>query len=388
MINLAYKQLLPGASIGIIGAGQLGKMLAQSAQKMGYRVVTFDPNPQACAFSVSHDHVCASFDDRQALLDFAGQVDVVTYEFENINGPLLAELADKAYLPQGTQLLLTAQHRIKEKEWLASIGAPVVDFRLVSDFTQLEEAVASLGLPAILKTTRLGYDGKGQMKLQSQTDLLEKRAELDELLQAECILEAFSPFDYEVSVMVARDVYGNCECFPVSQNQHEAGVLACGLAPAPIAGEMAQKAQEVAKMIAQASQLIGVLGIEFFVEGDRIVVNELAPRPHNTGHYTMEACNVSQYDQHILAITGRPLVPVKLLSPSLMVNIMGQHMPQLATTMDQFPQAVFHLYNKGQAKFQRKMGHFTILADQVEKLQNLRDESPFLKDWSQKYYSK
>lgn len=375
-----------GSTIGILGAGQLGKMLAQSAQKMGYKVAMFDPNPTSCGFAVSHSHTVASFDDRQALLDFARSVDVLTYEFENINGELLKELEQETYLPQGTKLLLNSQHRRDEKNWLQSIGVPTVDFALVDNLLELKNSIVSIGLPAILKTTRFGYDGKGQMKLTTDIDLSEENTDLMEMLANECILEAFCEFEREVSVIVSRDLRENVVVFPVSQNLHISGILCAGLAPIEVSDNLQSKINEAANAIAISGKLVGVCGIEFFVTKDEdVIVNEIAPRPHNTGHYTIESCNVSQFDQHIIAITGHQLMAIQYQQPSLMINVLGQHMPAVVNLHEDFPNATYHIYDKGEAKQQRKMGHITFLGSSIVNLRGLWEESPSLQKWKELY---
>ena len=379
------KQLLPGATIGIVGAGQLGKMLGQSAQKMGYKVAMFDPNPSSCGFAVSNWHTVGNFDDREALLDFAQKVDVLTYEFENINAELLGELAHTAYLPQGIDLLLSSQHRVNEKEWLTSLNVPVAKYRPIETLVQLEQTCNELGFPAILKSARFGYDGKGQIRLNHSDDLKIQQESIAQLLQQLCVLEAFCPFEYEVSVMVARDCNGHIEVFPISHNQHCNGILYSSLVPANVPTHVSEQITHIAHHIAQSAELIGVCGIEFFVlESGEVFVNELAPRPHNTGHYSIEACNVSQFDQHILAITGRPIVPVHQHAKALMINILGQHMPHLPEAMRLYSSAMFHLYDKGAAAHGRKMGHFTLLQTNEESLSHLLNDS-LLTTWRKQF---
>lgn len=362
------KTLLPTATIGIIGAGQLGKMLAQSAQKMGYRVAMFDPNPTSCGFAVSDWHTVADFNDAEALLDFAKKVDVLTYEFENINGEILAELHSQTNLPQGTKLLLASQDRVKEKTWLNSLGVPVVPFVEVQAVETIENFAKKYGYPLIIKTARFGYDGKGQMRINSAEQLNAERDEVEKLIAQPCVAEAFCPFEFEVSVMVARDQFGKVDFFPASQNEHCHGILFSSSAPAQLSEGQLANLQRYAKKIAEQGELVGVCGIEFFVQPNgELVVNELAPRPHNSGHYTMEACSCSQYDQHILAICGRPLQSITLHKPALMINLLGQHIEMLPELFKLYPHAMFHLYNKGEAKRQRKMGHFTLLGDEEQK---------------------
>lgn len=377
------KVIQPGAMIGIIGAGQLGKMLAQSAQKMGYKVAMYDPNPTSCGFAVAHSTTVADFTDREALLKFVQSVDVVTYEFENIDGDLLKELESESYLPQGTNLLLNSQDRIKEKNWLNQQGIPTTDFAEVNTWTDLTEAIKTINLPAIIKTTRFGYDGKGQVFLTDKSDLEAKQSDIEALLKEQTlILEAFCDFEYEVSVIVSQDLYGNIEIFPISQNQHINGVLYSSIVGANYSEDLTDQIYDIAEKIAKAGKLIGVCGIEFFItEDEEVFVNEIAPRPHNTGHYTIEATNVSQFDQHILGITGRSLINIRLFEPGLMINILGQHLPYVEKVSQQYPEAIYHIYDKGEAKKQRKMGHFTLTKSDYNQLETMLYQSTSLKAW-------
>lgn len=370
------KLLLPGSTIGIIGAGQLGKMLAQAAQKMGYRVAMFDPNPRSCGFAVAHEKTVASFSDREQLLAFVQSVDVVTYEFENIDAELLQELAANSYLPQGTQLLLNSQDRLKEKSWLQNIGVATVAYSAVHSFEDIQ-----IGEASILKTSRFGYDGKGQFLLDSTSGLEAMQIEIEYLLSEQAMIqESLCEFEFEASVMVARDTKGNINVFPPSINQHVNGVLFSSYVSGNFDQELTEEINEIARKIAEAGQLIGVCGIEFFVTPNgEVLVNELAPRPHNSGHYTIEACNVSQFDQHILAITGRPLMESHLLENALMINVLGQHMPLLKEVVGRYPNFMLHVYDKGEAKEQRKMGHFTFCDHDSLKLLT----TDYLQTWRQ-----
>lgn len=381
------KKLAAGSTIGIIGAGQLGKMLAQSAQKMGYRVAMYDPNPTSCGFNVAHSHTVASFDDEEALLKFVQSVDVVTYEFENINGDLLKKLDQHAYLPQGTDLLLKSQDRILEKSWLNGIGVPTVKFAQIDSLDQLQQALKEFGYPAVLKTARFGYDGKGQWLLASQEDLEAKQAEIEESLSKQTlVLEDFCKFEYELSVMVSRDIYGTVKTFPVSTNQHIHGILYSSLVGHSFPENVFRRIHDYAEKIAQEGQLVGVCGVEFFLtQAGDLVVNEIAPRPHNSGHYTIEACNISQFDQHIIAITGYPLMDIRLLEPALMINILGQHLPHIPSMRDELAQAIFHIYDKGDAKYQRKMGHFTLTHPSYNVLKSILESNEKIDAWQKLY---
>lgn len=378
------KTLYPGAKIGIIGGGQLGKMLAQSAQKMGYLVYCYDPNPIACAFDVTNGHTVGAFDDQAALLAFVASVDVVTYEFENIDGNLLQLVDQAAYLPQGTDLLLNGQERIQEKTWLNDQGVQTTAFKEIKEFEDIDLTMA---WPFILKTTRFGYDGKGQIKIQNEQDLANQQATIEALLEDQPLIqEAFCHFAYEASVIVVRDLQGKIQFFPTAINQHVHGVLFSSLVTGEVPKKVQTQIETIAEKIASAGNLVGVCGIEYFVTDDQeVFVNEIAPRPHNSGHYTIEACNVSQFDQHILAITGRPLVDIRLEVPSLMINILGQHMPKLPETMCEFPNAVFHIYNKGESKQQRKMGHFTFTSPNATDLSEMLTISQLLKTWKRMF---
>lgn len=375
------KKIYPNQTIGILGGGQLGKMLGQAAQKMGYRVAMYDEGETACGFGVSHLTKTGSFNDKEKVMDFAHYVDVLTYEFENINGEILSDLHVNTHLPQNTDFLLTTQNRLSEKKWLGENGIPCAAYAEVNNMEELKAALASIGYPAILKRTRFGYDGKGQFRINTEADL-NNTADVASMLEAECVLEAFYPFDYEASIVVARDVFGTVECFPLVVNQHVNGILFTSLTSAKIPEAVQSEMTRIAEKIAHSSQLVGVCGIEFFVSGNgEVVVNELAPRPHNTGHYTIEGTNISQFDQHILAITGRPLVPIRLLTPTLMVNILGQHMAEIPELMDHFPKAIIHLYDKGEPRRQRKMGHFTLMDESVEELEYYVANDTLLKRW-------
>lgn len=379
------KQIQPGQTIGILGAGQLGKMLALAAQKMGYRVAMYDTSAAACGFGVSHRHVVGSYSDHDRVLEFAQSVDVLTYEFENIDGELLSKIADQAYLPQGTKLLLTSQQRVHEKTWLNQIGAQTVPFQAVNSSAEYEAAIQTIGYPAVLKTTRFGYDGKGQVYLADAASAKAQDQALTALLAHPCILEKFAPFQYEASVMVSRDLYGHVAIFPVSRNQHRHGILYSSLVGKKEPEAVWAQMSTMATAIAEAGDLIGVCGVEFFVMPDeQVYVNEIAPRPHNSGHYSIEACNVSQFDQHILALVGQPLIQPRLYEPALMVNILGQHLSEVPLIHATFPGTIVHLYGKDLAKTQRKMGHFTLTNPRYDTLEALLHHD-VLKQWETRF---
>lgn len=377
------KMILPGSTIGIIGAGQLGKMLAMSAIEKGYHVAMLDPNPNACGFEVCHWYECASFSDQEKVLDFAKKVDVITYEFENIDGEILKQLPQVTFIPQNIDLLLTSQHRLAEKEMLNSLEIPVVPFEKITSLDDLKKSLEKIGYPAVLKTARMGYDGKGQCVLTQPQDLQKFENEIQQLLLRTCVLEAFCSYECELSIMVARDCNGTIQHFPISQNEHCNGILFTSKVPAVISKQIEEKIANIATKIANKFQLIGVLGIEFFLTASgELFVNEIAPRPHNSGHYSIEACNFSQFDAHILAITGHMLPQLTLLSKAIMVNILGQHIPFLGKMKKIFPNGHYHLYNKEECMKQRKMGHITYLINDSSVEEALQHTS-ILTEWKE-----
>ncbi len=359
-----YKALKPGDTIGIIGGGQLGKMMAQSAKKMGFIVGILDPNQNCPAAQVSDWIICAEYADKEALREFARKVTVLTFEFENIDAAALREMEDLSAIPQGSEVISITQDRIKEKRFLESIGVSVAAFELVETTDQLTAALEKIGYPCVLKTTRFGYDGKGQVVLKSEADK-EWAAAL--IAENSCILEAWVPFSKELSVMIVRNQRGEATIFPVSENIHVNNILHESIVPARISPIVSEKALEAAQQIADALQLVGTLGIEFFLtKDDNIFINELAPRPHNSGHYTIEAVSLSQFDAHIRAVAGLPMPKPRLLSAVVMVNILGQQMEDSLALREKKAEWSFHYYGKEGNYPNRKIGHITILTNDVE----------------------
>ena len=347
--------ILPGKTIGIIGGGQLGRMMALAAKEMGYKIAVLDPTKHS---------PCAQDDDLKAIQHLAEISDVVTYEFENIDYRCLQWLEKHAYLPQGSQLLNTTQNRFTEKNAIEKAGLPVATYRLVQNQDQLTEAIAGLSFPSVLKTTTGGYDGKGQVVLRSEADVEAARNLVD---KAECILEKWVPFEKEVSVIVIRSVSGETKVFPVAENIHVNNILHESIVPARITEELSQKAIAYAKVLADELELVGTLAVEMFAtDNGEIYINELAPRPHNSGHYTQDACETSQFGQHIRAICNLPLGETNLLKPVVMVNILGEHIEGVLRQVNRLTGCYLHLYGKEEAKAQRKMGHVNILNDNIE----------------------
>ena len=356
--------ILPGNTIGIIGGGQLGRMMALAAKEMGYKIAVLDPTKNSPCAQVADIEIVASYDDLKAIQHLAEISDVVTYEFENIDYRCLQWLEKHAYLPQGSQLLSKTQNRFTEKNAIETAGLPVATYRLVQTQEQLTEAITELSYPSVLKTTTGGYDGKGQVVLRSEADIDEARKLAN---AAECILEKWVPFEKEVSVIVIRSVSGETKVFPVAENIHVNNILHESIVPARITEELSQKAIAYAKVLADELELVGTLAVEMFATADgEIYINELAPRPHNSGHYTQDACETSQFGQHIRAICNLPLGETNLLKPVVMVNILGEHIEGVLRQVNRLTGCYLHLYGKEEAKAQRKMGHVNILNDNIE----------------------
>lgn len=351
-------------TIGIIGGGQLGQMMAIAAIYRGHKVITLDPAADCPASRVS-EVIVADYTDVDALRTLAERCNVLTYEFENVSAESLDMVADKALLPQGTELLRIAQNRIAEKDFLTKAGVALAPYRVVT--SSLDLADYDFSTTRVLKTATGGYDGHGQVVIRDVESLAQAKVLAD---QTECVLEDFVSFGMEISVLVS----GNgreLTVFPVQENIHRHNILSKTIVPARIPEALAEKAVQMAKKIATDLQLFGTLCIEMFVAGDQILVNELAPRPHNSGHYSIEACNFSQFDTHILGILGETLPDIHLMQPAVMLNILGQDMEAARDFVNQHPQAHLHLYGKAEAKHNRKMGHVTVLGEDVESVEEL-----------------
>lgn len=353
----------PGSTIGVLGSGQLGRMFAIAARRMGYRVHTFSPDDDTPTGQVSDVEVQASYDDLDRVREFARRVDVVTFEFENIPAATVDAAAEFAPVRPGKQALYVAQHRLREKTYLSGHGFPVVPFKPVRSPAELEAALVELGAPAVLKTAGFGYDGKGQAKLNSAGDAA---AAWQRVATSEAVLEAFIDFECEVSVVAARGLDGAVADYGVIANTHANHILDVSVSPAPIADKTAREAVEIAHRVLESLDVVGVLCVEFFVARDgRLLINELAPRPHNSGHLTFDACTTSQFEQQLRAICGLPLGSTELLRPAAMANLLGDLWqngePNWARACS-YPSIKLHLYGKEQARPGRKMGHLTALA--------------------------
>lgn len=351
--------LYPGAVIGIIGGGQLGKMMAVSAKQMGYKVAVVDPVKDSPCGQVADIEITASYNDREAIRKLAEISDIITYEFENIDYDALHWLKDHAYLPQGSELLLITQNRETEKKAIQSAGCEVAPYSIVKTKDELKEAVQSLGLPAVLKTCRGGYDGKGQFVIKEASQIEEASALLK---QGTCILESWVSFKMELSVIVVRSVNGEISTFPAAENIHHNNILFQSIVPARVEERIQAKAAELAVKLADELNLVGPLAVEMFLtEGDELLVNELAPRPHNSGHYTLDLCETSQFEQHIRAVCGLPLGKTELLKPGMMVNLLGNEVKIPEEEPELLKEAKLYVYGKHEIKKGRKMGHITFM---------------------------
>jgi 5-(carboxyamino)imidazole ribonucleotide synthase len=371
VINL-YKTILPGQTIGIIGGGQLGRFMAIAAKNMGYNVAVLDPTPNCPCGQVSDIEITASYDDLDAIQKLAEISDVITYEFENIDYQALNWLEEHAYLPQGSKLLSITQDRKMEKEGIEQAGAKVALYKVVETEQQLQEGIEEIGLPCVLKTCRGGYDGKGQWVIKAFDDAKQAKVLLQ---QGRCVLEKWIPFEKEISVIVTRSVKGEMTTFPVAENIHVHNILHESIVPARISNSLKEKAKNLAIMVAENLGLIGTLAVEMFVTNDDIYINELAPRPHNSGHYTMDLCQTSQFEQHVRAICGLPLAPTSMLHEGVMVNILGQHIERVMKEDDILRKGKLYLYGKKEAKENRKMGHITFFTTEIEDVLQVIDES-------------
>ena len=352
--------LKTGATIGILGGGQLARMLALAAAPLGLRCHVYSPERNSCAFDVVHASTCAAYEDEHALARFANAVDVITYEFENVPAKTAAFLAKRKPVMPDPRVLETTQDRLIEKDFLSGLKIPTAPYGGVHSATQLAEAIERIGLPAVLKTRKLGYDGKGQAKIAKAGDPMSAWR----LVQsAPSILEGFIDFEREVSVVVARSRDGKVECFEVTENEHRDHILKISRVPAKVTAAVETQARRIATRIAQAFDYVGVLAVEMFVvrkgKGHAVLVNEIAPRVHNSGHWTIDGASVSQFEQHIRAVAGMPLAkPMRFGKRVEMINLIGAEVNEAARWLT-VPGASVHIYNKGEARPRRKMGHVT-----------------------------
>ncbi len=347
----------PGSTIGIVGGGQLGRMLARAASRMGYKTHIYTPEKDSPASHVSTKTTIGAYQDAVTLRDFASRVDVITFEFENIPAETLEMLDAITAVRPKPSVLFTTRHRLREKEFIRAQGITTAPFAPVRTEAELAEALKTIGVPSVLKTCEMGYDGKGQVVLKNASEAAAAWARLGKM---ECVLEGFIDFSAEASVIVARSTTGESRCYPLVENIHRDHILHRTLAPAPFIDAHQAEATRIAKTLAEALDVVGLLAVEMFVTQDGLLVNELAPRPHNSGHWTMEGAPTSQFEQHIRAICGWALGDTTAHKPCEMINLLGDDWLQWQEYAKR-PDAHVHLYGKTESRRGRKMGHVTIV---------------------------
>ncbi|MCI2933381.1 5-(carboxyamino)imidazole ribonucleotide synthase [Staphylococcus haemolyticus] len=358
-----FSKLKFGDTIGIIGGGQLGKMMAQSAQKMGFKVICLDPNPDSPCKSVAHEFITAAYDDEEALHELGEKSDVITYEFENISAEQLIRLTQKFNIPQGYQAIQLLQDRLTEKQTLQQAGSKIVPFLPIKEEKDLNVVINQLGYPFIVKTRFGGYDGKGQVLVKNEESIQEAK---DLISQQECVAEQFLDIALEVSLTVTIGNQKQITYFPLQENEHRNQILFKTIVPAR--SDKEQEARDEVNKIINEVHFVGTFTVEFFIDkSNHLYVNEIAPRPHNSGHYSIEACDYSQFDTHILAVTGQNLPKeIEILKPAVMMNLLGRDLDLLEDQFANHPEWHVHIYGKSERKPNRKMGHMTILTNNVD----------------------
>ncbi|MEO6990257.1 MAG: 5-(carboxyamino)imidazole ribonucleotide synthase [Candidatus Baltobacteraceae bacterium] len=356
-----------GRTIGILGGGQLGRMLTLEAKRMGYRVVTLEPFPNSPTGQVADEQIVAAYDDARAIGELGARSDVVTYEFENIPLASVEQLENdgRLVLPNA-HVLRIAQDRILEKTFVRDCGIATTEFAEVGDDGSLARAAEEIGFPGVLKTTTGGYDGKNQWLVRTPAEAEAARRQAP---GRPLIWERFVPFERELSIIVARNANDQIVTFPLSENEHDHGVLATSIVPGRVDETIAERARESARIIARKLGIVGTFCVEFFLTGERLLVNEIAPRVHNSGHYSLDATQISQYETHVRAICGLPLVEPRLFAPAVMANILGTGEGDELAGLDlvlRDPDLALHLYGKAHAALRRKMGHFTVLGRSID----------------------
>lgn len=359
--------ILPGATVGVLGGGQLGRMFTLRARVMGYRVVVLDPDPHSPAGAVADAHIRTRYDDERGLKQLADQCAAVTTEFENVPALALEQLSQLSLVRPPVEAVATAQDRIAEKTFFQSRGFATAEFRAVRSQAELSAALREVPLPALLKTSRLGYDGKGQAQVSTESEAI--RA-FEQFGRVPCVLEQRVELERELSIILARGADGEIALFPVAENRHRDGILETSVVPARIDGKLATQARDLASAAAEALSYVGVLALELFVTpAQELLVNEMAPRPHNSGHYTLDACSVDQFEQQLRTLCGLPLGRPWLLSPVAMINLLGDLWSGGEPRWEQalrHPGVRLHLYGKAEARPGRKMGHLNCLASDVD----------------------
>lgn len=356
--------ILPGSTLGLLGGGQLGRFFVMSAHDLGYRTVILDPDPDSPAGQLASLHIQADYLDKTALDQMIDECDAISVEFENVPADALVYLEKNRPTHPSSTIIKIAQNRIHEKTFLSKNGFPVVDFAIIEEPRTLSKAFGKIGAPAILKQAESGYDGKGQQVIHSLNELKES---FEQFGKTPCVLEQRVKLKTEISVIIACGIDNQHATYPVAENIHRQHILDVSIVPARVPDTIARRAQEIALNLAQKLKYRGVLAVEFFIteQGD-LLINEIAPRPHNSGHYTLDACLCSQFEQQLRAMCALPLGTTQLLSPAVMVNLLGGlWLPKEPNWRELFavPSASLHLYGKKTARSGRKMGHFTVLSE-------------------------
>jgi 5-(carboxyamino)imidazole ribonucleotide synthase len=361
--------ILPGATLGLLGGGQLGRMFTVAARTMGYEVIVLDPDRNSPAAAFASKHLCAAYDDNEALACLASECAAVTTEFENVPASSLQSIAEHIPVRPSAAAIRIARDRILEKKTIRSIGLDTVNYHVIKSESDLEAAIEEISFPAILKTATLGYDGKGQIVVSSPAQLAPAFQQLGSI---PCVLEQRVDLACEISVVLARSICGHIESFTVAENIHNNGILDVSIVPARVKPEVSEKAEKMARILAEELDYCGVLAVEFFVDKkNNLMINEMAPRPHNSGHYTLDACLTDQFQQQVRTLCGYRPGKTDLTSPAVMINILGDAWHHGSPAWDkllQNPGVFLHLYGKKEPRTGRKMGHFTCVGDNVEGL--------------------
>ena len=367
--------ILPPAMLGMLGGGQLGRFFVIAAHEMGYQVTVLDPDKNSPAGKIADVHICANYDDADALQQISNTCAAVTTEFENVPASTLKKLAESVIVRPSAESVAIAQNRVMEKNFIKEAGLPVAPFAVINEASDLPDDASTL-YPAILKVARFGYDGKGQARVKNQA---EARLAFAEFKQEICVLEQMLPLDLEVSVVLARDTHGHIAAFATAENSHLNGILDISIAPARCSEVVKANARELAKKLADKLNYVGVLGVEFFLVKNQLLVNEIAPRPHNSGHYTIDACVTNQFEQQVRVLAGLPLGDASLHSNAVMVNVLGdswlarEENVALEPAWDKacsHPNLKLHLYGKAEPRKGRKMGHFTVIGKEAKSVLN------------------
>ena len=362
------KALLPGSTVGMLGGGQLGRMFALSARVLGYKVVVLEPDPHSPAAQCADQHIQAAYDDEKALKIFGETCDVITTEFENIPAYVLNLLSGYCPVRPSANAVEKAQDRMVEKAFIKECGLLPVPYGEIHTEADFQQALQEIQLPAILKTSRLGYDGKGQVVIHTEDEL---KSAFESVGKVPCVLEQRIDLDLEISVVLARNITGESQCFPVGENIHKDGILYQSIVPARADADIADSAQAAAQRIADKLDYVGVMAVEFFItKQGALLVNEMAPRTHNSGHYSQDACITSQFEQQVRMVCNLPFGDTRLLSPVVMTNLLGDVWGNSQPNWDKIlanPSSKLHLYGKKEARIGRKMGHFnTLSTDAIE----------------------